>query len=74
MFLTIDDGWTRDPGLESDLTRAGVPTSLFLTVGAAKQDYAYFRRLQARGATVEDHTLTHPVCTPLTYDEQRSGE
>lgn len=71
VFVTIDDGWTRDPALPSDLAKAGVPTSLFLVGNAAKLDYSYFRQLQRLGATIEDHTLTHPDCTRLSYAEQR---
>ena len=72
VFLTIDDGWTRVPSFATDLAAAAVPTSLFLIANAAKRDYAYFQRLQRLGATVEDHTVTHPDCSRLGYAEQRS--
>lgn len=71
VFVTIDDGWTRDPAFPSDVAKAGVPTSLFLVGNAAKLDYSYFRQLQRLGATIEDHTLTHPDCSRLAYAEQR---
>ena len=71
VFVTIDDGWTRDPAFPSDVAKAGVPTSLFLVGNAAKLDYSYFRQLQRLGATIEDHTLTHPDCSRLSFAEQR---
>lgn len=71
VFLTIDDGWFRDPKFVATLQRAHVPTSLFLIRDAARQDYDYFRTLQSNGATIEDHTLNHPDCTKLTVAEQQ---
>ena len=71
VFVTIDDGWTRLASFASDLAAAAVPTSLFLLANAAKQDYGYFQRLQHTGATIEDHTITHPDCSRLAYAEQR---
>jgi peptidoglycan/xylan/chitin deacetylase (PgdA/CDA1 family) len=71
VFLTIDDGWYRDPAFPALLARAHVPTSLFLIRDAARQDYPYFRSLQSVGATIEDHTVTHPDCTTLSRSEQR---
>lgn len=71
VFITIDDGWYRSTGFLTDFRRAGVPASLFLVDAAAEQDYGYFRSLQAAGAVIEDHTLSHPVCSGLTPKEQR---
>ncbi len=72
VFLTIDDGWTPSlPVLE--LIRAQhLPVTVFLIDRAWRRDPAYFRALQAAGATVEDHTLTHPVMSrlPLARQEQ----
>ena len=71
VFVTIDDGWTRDTSFPADVRKAGVPISLFLIAGAAKEGYAYFRGLQSLGATIEDHTVDHARCSRLTYAEQR---
>lgn len=71
VFITIDDGWTRDPVFPAKLARADVPTSLFLIAEAAKQDYGYFKKLQHQGAIIEDHSVDHPVCTRLSYADQR---
>src|SRR5258708_28107344 len=32
---------------------------------------SYFRQLQQAGALIEDHTLTHPVMTRLSYAQQK---
>ena len=71
VFLTIDDGWYRDPLFPAQLKHAQVQTSLFLTRDAAAKDYGYFRTLKSYGATIEDHTVTHPDCTQLTRLQQQ---
>ena len=71
VFVTIDDGWTRLSAFATDLAKAAVPTSLFLMADAAKRDYSYFRGLQHSGATIEDHTVSHPTCSRLAYADQR---
>ena len=71
VFLTIDDGWVRDPAVLGVLRAARVPVTLFLVDDAVTGHVAYFRALQAAGATVEDHTLDHPHLSKLSYDEQR---
>jgi peptidoglycan/xylan/chitin deacetylase (PgdA/CDA1 family) len=71
VFITIDDGWTRDPAFPAKLAKADVPTSLFLIAQAAKQDYRYFKQLRHQGAVIEDHSIDHPVCTRLSYADQR---
>jgi peptidoglycan/xylan/chitin deacetylase (PgdA/CDA1 family) len=58
-FLTIDDGWTRRPEAIPLFRAAHVPVTLFLTINAIKSDPAYFKQLQASGAVIEAHTITH---------------
>jgi peptidoglycan/xylan/chitin deacetylase (PgdA/CDA1 family) len=70
VFLTIDDGWVRDPRLPALLTTLHVPVTIFLIRQAAAADVGYFRALQAAGATIEDHTLTHPFLTRLSAGAQ----
>jgi peptidoglycan/xylan/chitin deacetylase (PgdA/CDA1 family) len=60
VFLTIDDGWVRDPQVISFIRDRQLPVTVFLLSAAGRQDPGYFRALQAAGATIEDHTLTHP--------------
>lgn len=60
VFLTIDDGWTRDPRVIDLVKTRHLPVSVFLITSAGRSDPAYFRALMAAGATIEDHTLSHP--------------
>lgn len=71
VFVTIDDGWTKDPAFPNMVRAAHIPLTLFLTDAAIRADYAYFRSLQAVGAVIEDHTLTHPDLTKLSYPIQQ---
>jgi peptidoglycan/xylan/chitin deacetylase (PgdA/CDA1 family) len=71
VFLTIDDGWVRDPAVAAFLRAQHLPVTVFLTTAAGKQDPGYFRALQAAGATIEDHTLTHPRLPSLTLAGQQ---
>ena len=59
-FITIDDGWTKHPMAASLFKAAKVPVTLFLSVNALHDNPAYFQTLQANGAVIEAHTLTHP--------------
>lgn len=72
VFLTIDDGWTRDPAFLTMVKQADVPISTFLIGQALSQDPAYWQTLTRLGATVEDHTISHPDLTTLTADQQRA--
>lgn len=58
-FLTIDDGWARDPRVVAMVRDEHLPVTVFLLTAAGRQDPGYFRSLAAAGATIEDHTLTH---------------
>ena len=71
-FITVDDGYTRDPRVIELLKTEHVPISAFLIRDAAKKDPAFFRRLRAAGAVLEDHTLSHPYLTMKTPAEQRA--
>ena len=72
VFVTIDDGWVRDPRIIDFLHQTGWPISIFLIERAASQGLPYFRQLQAAGATVEDHTFDHPYLNSLGADRQTS--
>lgn len=71
VFVTVDDGWTRDPAFPTMVRDAHIPLTLFLTDAAIRTDYNYFRSLQALGAVIQDHTLTHPDLTKLSYQTQQ---
>jgi len=65
VFVTIDDGWDKDPHLIQLLGDLHVPVTMFLTDTAIRTNLGYFRALQALGNHVQDHTLTHPVLSRI---------
>lgn len=72
VFVTVDDGWVRDPRVIDFVRQSGWPISVFLIERAAMGAPAYFRQLQSAGATIEDHTFDHPYLTALGTDRQTS--
>jgi peptidoglycan/xylan/chitin deacetylase (PgdA/CDA1 family) len=70
-FITIDDGWLKDPDFVTLLKAAHVPFTMFLTSDAITSDPAYFKQLEAAGGVIEDHTVSHPHLTDLGYAQQR---
>ena len=70
VFVTIDDGWVRDPRVVTFLNGTHWPVSLFLIERAALADLGYFRALQSAGAAIEDHTVDHPRLPQLPYAAQ----
>jgi len=72
VFLTIDDGVVRDPAFLDLERRQHLPVTLFLTDSVLRGTHVeYFRALQAAGAVIENHTLTHPVLTKVAAPELR---
>ena len=72
VFVTVDDGWVRDPRVIDFLHQSGWPISIFLIERAAMGAPGYFRQLQSAGATIEDHTFDHPFLNSLGSDRQTS--
>jgi peptidoglycan/xylan/chitin deacetylase (PgdA/CDA1 family) len=70
-FLTIDDGWTKQPQAIDLVKAAHVPVTLFLTINAIRSDPGYFKQLEAAGAVIEAHTLTHTELKGKSVDFQK---
>jgi peptidoglycan/xylan/chitin deacetylase (PgdA/CDA1 family) len=71
-FITIDDGWSKDPMALRLFQAANVPITLFLEVNAIKDDPNYFKPLRdLPGVTIEDHTISHPNLKGRSYDFQK---
>jgi peptidoglycan/xylan/chitin deacetylase (PgdA/CDA1 family) len=70
-FLTIDDGWTQVPQAVQLVRAAHVPVTLFLTINAIRGNPGYFKQLQAAGAVIEAHTLTHTDLKGKSYVFQK---
>ncbi|MFJ9441565.1 polysaccharide deacetylase family protein [Kitasatospora sp. NPDC101235] len=72
VFITIDDGAEKDPKFVEMLTDLKVPISMFLTKDIVKNDYGYFKPLQALGNHIQNHTVTHPVMSKLAPEKQKA--
>jgi peptidoglycan/xylan/chitin deacetylase (PgdA/CDA1 family) len=70
-FITIDDGWEKDPDIVELLRAAHIPFTMFLTTNAIKSNPAFFTTLESLGGVIEDHTVTHPKLSQESYTQQR---
>ncbi|MEU7055214.1 polysaccharide deacetylase family protein [Streptomyces sp. NPDC046197] len=70
VFLTIDDGSEKDPAFLQMMRDLKIPYTAFLSNYLVKDDYGYFRKMQAYGNTLNNHTLHHPYLPGLSYEEQ----
>lgn len=61
VFLTIDDGWERDPRVVDLIRRTRLRVSMFLVRRAVEEDPEFFRGLVRAGARVQAHTSLHQV-------------
>ncbi|MFF9685177.1 polysaccharide deacetylase family protein [Streptomyces sp. NPDC014623] len=71
VFLTMDDGAEKDPELLRMMTELKIPYSAFVSDYVVSDDYGYFKDMQARGVTINNHTLNHRYLPGLSKDEQR---
>ncbi|MEV6259781.1 polysaccharide deacetylase family protein [Streptomyces sp. NPDC051784] len=71
VFLTIDDGAEKDPELLRMMTELNIPYSAFLSDYVTSDDYGYFKDMQARGVTLNNHTLNHRYLPGLSASEQK---
>ncbi|WP_327289181.1 polysaccharide deacetylase family protein [Streptomyces sp. NBC_01198] len=71
VFLTFDDGAEKDPKFVGMMRDLKIPFTMFLTDDIIKNDYGFFRPLQALGNTIENHTLSHPDLHGRTLAQQK---
>ncbi|AWI30508.1 polysaccharide deacetylase family protein [Streptomyces tirandamycinicus] len=72
VFLTIDDGAEKDPELLRMMSELRIPYSAFLSDYVVRDDYGYFEKMQGRGVSLHNHTLTHPYLPALPYAKQKA--
>ncbi|QKW19950.1 polysaccharide deacetylase family protein [Kitasatospora sp. NA04385] len=72
VFITLDDGAEKDPEFVRMLTELKVPVTMFLTKDIVKNDYGYFKPLQALGNSIQNHTVSHPVMSKLAPAQQKA--
>ena len=70
IFLTIDDGYNRDPRVPVLLAEHGIPATLFVVPSAVSKDPGYFQVFTWLGGTINTHTVHHPNLKGMPYEEQ----
>lgn len=72
VFLTIDDGFYREPAAAEALTQAKTPATLFLVEQYVNETPYYFGNLsKSTGSSIENHTVDHRELIQLGYEDQR---
>lgn len=71
VFVTFDDGAEKDPKFVAMMRDLKIPFTMFLTDDIIKNDYEYFKPLQALGNSIQDHTLSHPDLPTEPFARQR---
>ncbi|MFR9794457.1 polysaccharide deacetylase family protein [Streptomyces sp. MS06] len=71
VFLTIDDGAEKDPAFLRMMSDLKIPYTAFLSDYLIRKDYGYFRKMHARGVTLNNHTLHHRYLPALSYRSQK---
>jgi peptidoglycan/xylan/chitin deacetylase (PgdA/CDA1 family) len=71
VFFTIDDGIVQDPAVIDYLRDQHLPVTIFPVPTYVHQNPAYFQAIHALGASVQDHTLTHPDLRRLSPAAQQ---
>ncbi|MEE4541805.1 polysaccharide deacetylase family protein [Streptomyces sp. V4-01] len=71
VFVTFDDGAEKDPRFVQMMKDLRIPFTMFLTDDIIRNDYAFFKPLQALGNPIEDHTLSHPDLPTRSPARQR---
>ncbi|GIF47865.1 polysaccharide deacetylase [Asanoa ferruginea] len=70
-FITIDDGALARPADVPEFIRqAHIPVTMFLNSPAATDYTDYFKRIEAAGGVVGNHTITHSELRGRSYDYQ----
>lgn len=71
VFLTVDDGYDKDPEFARMAAELGVPLSAFLSDYLVRDNYGYFRDLHKQGVEINNHTINHRNLKVLDYETQR---
>ncbi|MFD7081435.1 MULTISPECIES: polysaccharide deacetylase family protein [unclassified Streptomyces] len=70
VFLTIDDGAEKDPEFLKMMQELKIPYTAFLSDYLVRDNYPYFKQMQAAGVSLNNHTLNHRYMPALSYEEQ----
>ncbi|MHB1534238.1 MAG: polysaccharide deacetylase family protein, partial [Acidimicrobiales bacterium] len=69
IYITVDDGWRPSPTVLGMVQRQHLPVTAFLIQRAAALHLAYWKAFAAAGGVVQDHTVSHPDLTKLSFDQ-----
>ncbi|MFI9269247.1 polysaccharide deacetylase family protein [Kitasatospora sp. NPDC052896] len=72
VFVTLDDGAEKDPKFVEMMNDLKVPVTMFLMDDAIRNDYGYFKPLQALGNHIQNHTLHHPAMSTKSLAQQKT--
>ncbi|HAM24099.1 MAG TPA: hypothetical protein DHW34_02985 [Actinobacteria bacterium] len=72
VFLTIDDGYDRDPAFRDYIVARNIPLTMFLVSQAANADPQFFSTLsQVNGSSIQNHSVTHANFKAISSQEQK---
>ncbi len=71
VFLTVDDGSEKDPDFLRMMQELKIPYTAFLSDYLVRDNYPYFKKMQAAGVSLNNHTLNHRYMPGLSYEQQR---
>jgi len=71
VFLTIDDGFVRDPRVPVLLAEHQAPATLFLIAGSVMEDPEYFRQFVEIGGSINSHTNRHAYLPGMSKEAQQ---
>ncbi|MEV8530290.1 polysaccharide deacetylase family protein [Streptomyces sp. NPDC051211] len=71
VFLTVDDGAEKDPEFLRMMQELDIPYTAFLSDYLVRDNYPYFKKMQAAGVTLNNHSLNHRYMPALSYEKQR---
>ncbi|MET8624338.1 polysaccharide deacetylase family protein [Kitasatospora sp. NPDC004669] len=71
VFLTVDDGFEKDPAFSRMAGELGIPLSAFLSDYLVRDNYGYYRDLHKQGVEINNHTINHRNLKVLDYETQR---
>ena len=74
VFLTIDDGVVKTQESLDLLDEYGYPATLFLTKSAIAGNPDFFKKFQARGDRIQNHTISHNTSMVNESYEYQLGE
>lgn len=67
VFLTLDDGASKSPGMARILSETGIPVTAFLTRQIVVDDPQYFGAISDDdGQTIQNHSWSHPQMPTLS--------